>query len=124
MGVDGIRLDRELVAAAERLEQGAGVGLGSIWLEHAPQLRHQTMDDGPGRWWRILAPELIDEPVRRDRLTGMKGEQREECPPAPGRERYPPAAVQDFGRSQDPELHRSSSKQTVAPVARGRTGAR
>jgi hypothetical protein len=122
VGVDGVRLDREPVAASGRLEQ-AGPCLGSAWLEHTPQPRHQTMDDRPGRRGRTLAPQLVDEPVGRDWLTGMKHEQSEEGPSAPRRERDPPPPVQDLGRSEDPELHRSSSEQTVAPVASGRTGA-
>jgi hypothetical protein len=108
VSVDGVRLDREPVAAPGRLEQGAGPGLAHAGLEHSPQPRHQAMDDRPGRRGRTLAPQLVDEPVGRNRLAGMQHQQGEQGPSAPPGERYSPSPVQDLRRSQDSELHRSS----------------
>lgn len=58
-----------------------------------------------GRARRPLAPELVDQPVARDRLVRVQKKEDKESPLLPGTERKHSIAVSDLDRPEDPELH-------------------
>lgn len=57
----------------------------------------------------MLAPQLVDEPLCVYRLAGVKDEQGQKSPAAPGRQGHALCPVQHLGWPQDAELHRISS---------------
>ena len=66
----------------------------------------QRVGGCPGR---LRAPELVDEPVCRDDLVRAREKEREKCPLPCAAERERTALLDDLERSQDAELHVSSS---------------
>ena len=66
----------------------------------------QRVGGCPGR---LRAPELVDEPVRRDDLVRMRQKEREKRPLPRAAEREHTALLDDLERSQDAELHVFSS---------------
>jgi hypothetical protein len=55
----------------------------------------------------MLAPQLVDEPLGRNGLRGMKDKQCEQGAAAAGRQHHAANAVPDLHRAQNPELHPS-----------------
>ena len=52
----------------------------------------------------MLAPELVDEPLGRDRLVRPQEQQRQQRALVPAAERHGPLPVEDLERAEDPEL--------------------
>jgi hypothetical protein len=72
------------------------------------QPRHMDLDGLGRRGGRVLAPELLDQPVGAERLVGVQhqhGEQRTLLAPS---ERDFTALVEDLERSEDAEVHSES----------------
>ena len=99
------RLRHEHSALPGRLEDAAKVG--DVALE---RLR--------GRRRRLLAPQRIDEPVRRDHLSASQSENGQQRPLASGRKLHRLAGVvANLERAEDSELHRTSRLASLAPLA-------
>ena len=58
-----------------------------------------------GAFGRLCAPELVDEPVRRDDLVRTREQEREQGPLPRAAERERTALLDHLERSQDAELH-------------------
>jgi hypothetical protein len=74
VGVDGVRVDVEEVPGTPGDHDVVQAG----GLERAPQLGHPQLQriGGVGRW--PVAPGAVDERVRRDDVTGVQGEKRQD----------------------------------------------
>ena len=68
--VDRIPRDVEQVARRARDEH--------VRAEHLPKLRDEVLERADGSLRRFVAPELVDEPIRRDDLSGAQREEREQ----------------------------------------------
>ena len=49
-----------------------------LGTEHLPKLRDEVLQQADGCFRRFVAPELIDEPIRRDDLSRAQREEREQ----------------------------------------------
>ena len=65
---------------------------------------------GGGALGRVLAPELVDQPVGRNDLVGVEEEEGEQGPRLAAAQRRGAAFVPQLERSQDPELHLPASR--------------
>ncbi len=70
MDVDRIPRDVEDVSRRARDEH--------VRAEHLPQLGDKVLQRTHGSLGRLVAPELIDEPIRRDDLAGAQRKEREQ----------------------------------------------
>ena len=52
-----------------------------------------------------IAPELIDDPVVRQRRAGMEEQQREQCALPPRDDAHGAVIVLDLEQAEQPELH-------------------
>ncbi len=105
--IDLFRLDRQAIAAPNGLQERGRLALSPARLELFSQPRHEPLDDRAGGRRRVLSPELVDEPLRRDGLAGVKDEQSEEHTATSRRQVDASSPVEDLHRPQDPELHPS-----------------
>jgi len=106
VGVEVLALDRQLVAALARHDRArAGVVVTPSRRERLSQSRDLDVQELGGRGRRPLAPQLVDQPVRGERLVGVQQQQGEQRSlPAPA-ERNRPALVEDLERTEDVEVH-------------------
>jgi hypothetical protein len=79
------------------------VGAVSKSLAEARHLDLKTLSGVPGR---LLAPELVDQLIGRDRLVGMNQEDREQRPLPVADDGDRPPGLVDLERAEDPEIHR------------------
>ena len=105
--IDAGRVDRQDVAGRDRSEDGSSLASDSGRLQALAEGGHQTLECRGRRWRRALAPQLVDEPVRRDDLAGVQDQEREKRSPSPTRQGHRSTLVEDLQRPQDPELHPS-----------------
>ena len=70
--IDLLGLDVERVPGRARDEQG-------VRLERLPEARHVLLQRRLGVGGRSVAPELVDEPIARERLSAVQDEQREDA---------------------------------------------
>ena len=49
-----------------------------LGAEHLPELRDEVLERADGSLGRFVAPELVDEPIRRDDLSRAQREEREQ----------------------------------------------
>ena len=49
-----------------------------LGTEHLPELRDEVLERADGSLRRVVAPELVDEPPRRDHLARAQREKREQ----------------------------------------------
>jgi hypothetical protein len=61
---------------------------------------------GGGRIGRRSVPQLVDQPVARDRTVGVEEEQREQRPLLRTTKRDPAIVLDRLQRTEDPELDR------------------
>ena len=101
-GVDGIGLDVELVSGRPCGDQ-ATTGEG---LERLAELGDVDLDRMQGRPRRAIAPEHVDQPIRRDDLAGMHQEDREDGPLLRRAQLGTRSVGACFEAPEDPELHR------------------
>ena len=73
--------------------------------EQLAQPRHVDVQGLHRRLGRLLAPELVDQPVAGEHLVRVHEQQRQQRALLRARERQRPVAVANLQRSQDPELH-------------------
>jgi hypothetical protein len=66
---------------------------------------------------RLLAPELVDQPVARDDLVRVEQEHREQRPLPRSRERKRATALEHLERTQDPKLHVREHANTAVTAA-------
>jgi hypothetical protein len=105
MRVHRVRLGRQEIATPNRLKDRGRLALAPAGLKLLPQPRYEPLHDRSRGRRRVLAPKLVDEPLRRDGLAGMKDEQREERAATSRRQVDALSPVEDVHRPQDPELH-------------------
>ena len=102
--VDVGRIDVEHVAARLREQPRLAV----LRLEQLPEPRDVHLERVRGRLGRRASPELVDEPVRRERLIRVQQEDREQlaalaCVQADGA-----VVAHDLERAEHSKLHRPS----------------
>ena len=90
------RVDLEHIAVHARLQQS--------WAEQLPELRDRVLQGRRGRPRWVVAPEPIDDPIRRERLVRVQEQERDKCALVPPGERYLGVSVDDLERSEDPEF--------------------
>ena len=57
-----------------------------------------------------VAPELVDEPIARDRLAAVEDEQRENAPLPRSAECQDPLALEHLERTENPEVERARQR--------------
>ena len=100
--VELVGIEPEQVAGGSRHQPPASLLRGP---QQPPQPRDVHLDDLPGRRRRLLAPEAVGQPVRRDGLVAVQqqqGEQRALLWPAQGEGALTDARLE---RPKDQELH-------------------
>ena len=95
--IERIRLDLNDVAGRS--------GRQHLLRKRFAQSRDVDAQCGGGSLGRVLAPELVDQPVGGNDLVGMEEEQGEEGTWLGAAQGYLAAVVPRLERSQDPELH-------------------
>ncbi len=104
--VELIRVELEHVAARPRQQQPG--------TEELPQLDDGVLERGRRRPRRVLAPQLVDQPLRRDGLVRAQEQQRQDRALVPPAQRDGRSVVEHLERAEDPELEHS-------PVVTGHT---
>jgi hypothetical protein len=104
--VEAVGIERQLVAALARHDH-AGRAVTGLTRERLAQARdlHLHRLGGAGGW--TLAPELVDQPVRCERLVGVQQQQRQQCPLLAPAERNRAALVEDLERAKNAEVDAS-----------------
>ena len=105
--IDANRVDRQDVAGRGRSEDGGSLASGLGRLQALAEVGHQALECGGYCRRGPLAPQLVDEPGRRDNLAGVQDQEREERTSAPPRQGHWSILVEDLQRPQDPEIHPS-----------------
>ena len=109
VGVEAAVLDVELVPRrprGDRARTERPSELGDVRLQHLRRCGGRT-----------IGPEILDQPVARDRLVRMEQQNREERLGLRRAQRYGVAFGESFERPEDAELHRDS-RPNVAPGSR------
>jgi hypothetical protein len=101
-------LDLERITGSPGHEHG-------VRLELLSKARDVLLEGGLGISGRVVAPELVDEAVARDRLGRVKHEDRENASLLDPAESDLALAVEHFERSEDAEVER---RRQVANVPR------
>jgi hypothetical protein len=112
------RMPTQVEQVAGRLgsEQGAGGPFGPTWLQHLAQVGHIHLQHAAGALGRLLAPELVDQPVRRRDLASVQQQHRQQGPLlGPTQHQQPAVIVQDLKRAKNPELHPPPPQHSVPP---------
>ncbi len=88
-------------------------------LERLAQPRHVLLKRGLRIGRRALAPELVDEPIARDRLAGVQQEDRENAALPRATERKLPLAVTHLERAENAEIERARQmrERTTMPLS-------
>ena len=73
--------------------------------EHLAQLRDVDLERSSRRWRRILAPEPLDQPVRRHRLAGVEGQHGEQGARLSAAQGDPAPTDVGLDGSQDMNVH-------------------
>ena len=103
MGVDLLRLHQEGVAAGPGLQYRRPVRLGGT--EGLAQIRHLDLQ-GVGRIARqLVAPQQIDQEVRRHRMTAAQHQGDEDRPRQAASDRHHAGGTSNLQRPEDAELH-------------------
>jgi hypothetical protein len=97
--VQAARIELELVPVRAS-NDGAAVG-----GERLAQPRDMRLHGLGGRGGRMVAPQLVDESIRGQRLVGMQHQQREQGALLAPAQRHRPAPGEDLQRPEDAELH-------------------
>ena len=108
--VDLVRLGVQDVAG--------GTALQPVGPERLPEPRDIGLQGAPGGVGRLVAPDVVDQGIRRDQPVGVNeqvGQYETLLRPS---ERNPTPPVEDLEGPEDPKLHR----RTVLPVSLVRKG--
>jgi len=76
-----------------------------VGAERATQSRHANLNGLSGGPRRSIAPQLIHQTVNRDRLAGVKQQERQESALLRSLETNRPPLMPDLEGSEDPEVH-------------------
>jgi hypothetical protein len=98
-------LDLQDVAGRPRAQHGSVGPWSAIRFECGAQLADLDPERIVPISTELIAPELVDEPVSRDRLVGVDEEQGEQCLLAGRSEREPFPVSPGLELPQDTELH-------------------
>jgi hypothetical protein len=101
--IDLLGCDIERVAGGARDEHG-------VRLEGLPQSRHVLLQCGLRVRRGVVAPELVDEPVARERLATMQDEQRENAALPRSAECENPLAFDHLERTENAEVERARQR--------------
>ena len=82
--------------------------VGLAGSERLAQLGDAHLQRRTARLRRLLAPQVVDEPVGRHDLVNAHQQNREQRALLGARQRHQRVAVGDFKRAEDPEVHRVS----------------
>ena len=104
--VEALGIEPQLVAVLARHDH-AGRGAAGLTRQRLAQAGdlHLHRLGGVRRW--TLAPELVDQPVRAERLVGVQQQQRQQRPLLAPAERDRAALVEDLERAENAEVHAS-----------------
>jgi hypothetical protein len=75
--------------------------------ERLAQPRHVSLQGLGCRRGTTLTPQLVDQPIGRQRLVGMQQQQREQRALLAPAERHHTALIEDLERAEDAEVHSS-----------------
>ena len=104
MRIEAVWVESQPVAVLAGLDQFASAAR-QVAGERPPQPRDADLQRLHRAGLRALSPELVDQPVGRQRLVAMQEKQRQERPLLGARDRDHPALVEDLERSKDAEVH-------------------
>src|SRR5262249_54787329 len=99
-GVDVARRDIQHVATGTRLDRVVVAGHKQL-----AQLRHVRLHGSARARRRLFAPELLDQAIGGDLLTGVDHQVREEAASLRAAKLHGPFRTCDLERAKDPELH-------------------
>lgn len=108
--IEPARLDAEQVAASV----GDEVCVRPAIVEYAAELQDVVLNDLRGRRRRLLAPELVDDPVGRERLVAMEEEQGEQGALLAAPKRDLPFTLANGERAENAEVHACDLASNVA----------
>ena len=90
--------DTECITSCQRLQ--------TVVAQYAAQLGDVVLEDLRRRRRRLLAPELVDQPVRRERFVRVDQQEREQRTLLAAADARPsPPVVADLERTEDVEIH-------------------
>jgi hypothetical protein len=111
--VDLVWRDVQEVAAVVGGEEPNGI---EVSVQGGPNLGHPGLQNRPRLWWRIAAPDEIDQPFTRDEAVGLYRENSEYQPLLPSCQVYGSSFDHEFDRSKNPQLHRVISRDKLPKV--------
>ena len=122
VGIDRLRVDRQPIPLTGGLQDRRLLARVTAWFEDLAKAGDEPLHDGVHRRRRMLAPQVVDDPIHRDRFAGSQDEQREEraAPRPAGRSncaaaRREPPSVQRIRNSIGASLLRNLAP--AAPLA-------
>ena len=86
-GVDSVRVHNQRVPTASRNQDFGRLSRFPIGLQRAAQLRDVYLKRSPPSSGLIVAPNLLEDPIRRKDLVGVDQQQPQQCPRLPGVQR-------------------------------------
>ncbi len=90
--------------------------------QHSAKLRHIPLNHLRRRRRNLLAPELVDQRLERERVVRVQEEQGEQRALSSSCERYRAAVLSCLKGSEDPELHPPSASKAPSTLARSDGG--
>ena len=73
-----------------------------VGAEELAELRDRVLHRGRRGAWRLLPPQLVDDPLSGDRTVDVQNEQREDCPLIAPAEGHGPLVNGDLERPENP----------------------
>jgi hypothetical protein len=104
MRVEPLRIERELVAALAGYDR-AGRAAPVVTAQRLTKPRDMHLQRLGRASRRILAPQLVDQAVGRERLVEVDQQQRQQSARLASRKREPAVTVEDLERAEDAEVH-------------------
>ena len=114
--IELVRLELERVPGGTRVQARLG--------KHPAELRDVGLHHLPRRVGDGVAPQVVDDPLARDRPVRVQEQHGEQRPLLARRDRQRGGAVDDFERAQEAEFHRSRVEATPSRAGSPRPGYR
>jgi hypothetical protein len=114
-GVEVLRLDEQRVPRFAPHQQPRRVARAAVRLEDATQPGHQGLQAPGGGRRRVVAPQVVEQPIDRHRAVDVEEQPREQQPYLPPAEVELDAIVLDPERTEDAEAHALSTRSRAPP---------